>query len=112
MNQKSNSPVAQLRRELHQLVADSEPIDVRDIERVNTFSRIERIKQEARLLTAALVDPAPEIHNELDIFEHLAVDWVYSGELDWETSMAAKQAARIVAMNNADASEDAEPCNV
>lgn len=101
MSLKSDTPVNALKRELKQCVADGEPISVEDVERVNRFSRIERMRQETRMLIASLVNPTEDLRAEIDVYEHLAVDWVYSGELDWHDSMAARQAARIIEMNNA-----------
>jgi hypothetical protein len=85
------------RRYLHESVALNEPIEIDDLKRVNTFSRMELMKEKTRELTRALINhqPSDVLYEMLETFNHLAVDWVYSDVLLWEDSLAAKQVQSI-----------------
>jgi hypothetical protein len=78
-----------------------EPIELEEIGKVNTFSRMELMKEKTRELTAAITGKAkPDdwtLHKLFDEYHMLAMDWVYSDRLDWEGSLPDKQARKIVA---------------
>ena len=93
--------VSQLRKELHQQVKDGLVIDVADVEIVNTFSRTDVMKENTRDLTKILSAFVSKedygiFIKHLQEFEHLAVDWISSGNLEWQESLAAKKMAQIM----------------
>lgn len=76
-----------------------------DIEKVNTFSRIEKMKNETRSMTNELTKVNKNDYEKIlimcDIYDHLSVDWIHSGKLEWEGSLPSKQARKIIeAANN------------
>lgn len=66
---------AALKKKLH--------LDPADIAKVNTFSRMDLVKDKMRELTAVCKD-----QEVIDVFDLLAMDWVYSDRLEWDGSMA------------------------
>lgn len=76
-------------------------IDEKDIKLVNTFSRLDLVKQKTNEMNSKLcreADPRdPEIHAMCEKFDYLAIDWVYSNEPAWEGSAADLQSKKIYA---------------
>jgi hypothetical protein len=78
-----------------------EPIEFGEIEKVNTFSRMELMKEKTREMTGALVrgKSKPDdwtLHKLCQEYDMLALDWVYSDRLEWEGSLPDKQVKRIL----------------
>jgi hypothetical protein len=87
-----------------------EPIDPELFMKCNPVNRLERMQDETRKLvgTIDVSDPTNYgmLHEALDVYDHLAIDFVYGDELEWDDSMAARNAKRIViAALNKEASE-------
>lgn len=72
------------------------------MEKVNPFSRREKVKEAARMLTQMVGEKVtdskrfPEFHDLFDRFDHLSADWILSDVLDWEGSSPDKTAKKIV----------------
>ena len=100
VNIATGKSVAQQRKILHEKVNQMEPVSPSDMEEVNTYSRLEHMKEKTRELTAAMAghDSTEEIHKMMDTYDLLAMDWVYSDELKWDGSMADVQAKKIRAV--------------
>ena len=78
-----------------------EEIDFTELEQVNTFSRMELMKEKTReLIRHVSANAKPDdrsMHKAMEEFDLLAMDWVYSDRLDWEGSLPDKQAKKIMA---------------
>jgi len=88
------------RRILHEKVKNSEPIAITDVEKVNTPFRRELMKRKTRELRdyISIHNPNPDdnqLHLMLDMYDYLAIDWVYSNALLWNGSLACEYAQKI-----------------
>jgi hypothetical protein len=77
-----------------------EEIDVEDLKQVNTFSRIELVKEKTRELTvlASAFAKGPDAENLHRLFaqwDALAMDWVYSDRLEYGGSFPDAKAKEI-----------------
>ena len=85
--------VHNLREKLHTKAAAMEEIDPKEVEFVNTFSRLERVKQKMRELTArasASISDKKDFeffHLLFHSWDVLAIDWIYSDVLEFEGSL-------------------------
>lgn len=92
--------VNQLRKELHTKVSELDEIEMDDLKLVNTFSRMELIKEKTREITALASAFAQQkdfkmFHTLFDAWDALAIDWVYSDVLDYSGSLADAKAKEI-----------------
>lgn len=91
--------VHDMRKELKRRLAATEPIDVEDVRCVNGHSRRELMQQKSRELLAEIYARAKHpdrlLRHMFDVYEHLAMDWVCSETLEWEGSLADRQATHI-----------------
>lgn len=92
--------VKEARAILKEKLKNDEPIAVADIEKVNTPFRRELMMKKTKELCSFTVgaDPKDEqLHMMMDMFDYLALDWVYSDVLRWEGSLADSYANKIKA---------------
>lgn len=91
--------VSEVRSVLKEKLKNDEPIAIKDIERVNTPFRKELMLKKSAELCALTVNVTPndELLLMMDMFDYLALDWVYSDELRWEGSLADSYANKIKA---------------
>lgn len=90
-----------MRKSLHECVHAMEAIDPGEVDLVNTFSRTELMKNKTRELTALLCAFVPrEKFNHFielqDQYDHLAIDWVYGNELEWDGSIVDNHVKKII----------------
>lgn len=93
--------VPELRALLHEKVRNSEEVSAEAIAMVNTPERMEVMKQKTRDLVAYVaarlpLGVAPQAVNDgMQVYDALAIDWVYGDELEWDGSLADRKAAEI-----------------
>jgi len=85
--------VSKLRKLLHSEVKKGNEIELEDVRTVNTFDRLERMKNEMRILVTFV--NSDETHELFENIGTVALDWVHGPELDWENSVAAKMGKRL-----------------
>ena len=98
--------VKSTRDALHLKIKDTEPIDVEKLKKVNTFSRLERMKKKTAELTEIVCALMPmqnkdrflEFYKLLNEYNLLVIDWVYGNELEWDGSFPDKQIEKIMAL--------------
>lgn len=96
---KGELTVEEARKILHAKVRKTEPIEPSQIAQVNTDARMEMMKTKTRELMASVAASGKiteEIMLLVDMFDCLALDWVYSNRLLWEGSLADGYAQKII----------------
>lgn len=95
---KGEITVEQMRRKLKLQLRSDEPINPDNLARVNTPTRLTLMKEKTREFTDWLAQQPfkdDNIKKMLDVYDFLAIDWVYSNALDWTGSMADSQIINI-----------------
>lgn len=91
--------MTQLRKELTEKLERTEEVSLEDLDLVNPFSRREVMEMETRELVSEISEcPEPlwqKVHRMLDVYDHLASDWIYSDALEWTDSLPDKQSIKI-----------------
>lgn len=88
--------VSELRIHLKRRLHDEDHADVAEIAKVNTFERIKTMQTKTRELTDALIKTGSLPDKiEMDKYDHLAIDWVYSDRVEWDGSLAYLQAEKL-----------------
>ena len=81
----STKSVRELREKLHKKVLNMDQLTPEEVEKVNTFSRLDVVKDKMR----EFIDKCHD-QEAIDTFDLLAMDWVYSDCLEWDGSIADK----------------------
>ena len=87
----STKSVRELREKLHRKVEAHEQLSIDELKQVNTFSRLDLIKDKMREVTEKCRD-----NEAIDVFDLLAMDWVYSDRAEWEGSLADIQMKKML----------------